>query len=208
MFCAAHAKFDKVLNVKSGLKLFNNGKDSESVQFKFKLTSRGTISLVSGHCYNLPVYLLRDIKALINGPRWTPLKITIAGKRRMMQLWYMKQRGRMAKRGAAKPIKQLKNINAENELIVSFDQKNWKIQVNGVYVSDRFGSLAHNDSWKKVQRARGIANQPVRRFAITENMEIPQWKSINHDQCGYHYRLSGSTMNKLSYAMPKEISND
>ena len=55
MFFAVYAKFDKVLNVKSGLKLFNNGKDSESVQFKFKLTTRGTISLVSGYCYNLPV---------------------------------------------------------------------------------------------------------------------------------------------------------
>ena len=120
----------------------------------------------------------------------------------MMQLWYMKPRGRMAKRGAAKMIKQLKSVNAENELIVSFDQKNWKIRVNGVDVSNKFGSLAHNDSWKKVQRARGIANQPVRRFAITENMEIPQWKNINHDQCGYHYRLSGSTMSQLSSAMP------
>ena len=44
------------------------------------------------------------LQEIINGPKWSPLRLTIDGKRRFMQLWskHPRNRGKMQKRGKAR----------------------------------------------------------------------------------------------------------
>ena len=49
---------------------------------------------------------------------------------------------------------------------------------------------------------RGTSKSAVRRFAVTENLEIPAWRDINHDQCGYHYKLTAEQDQHLRLNVP------
>ena len=37
---------------------------------------------------------------------------------------------------------------------------------------------------------------------MTENLEIPAWRDINHDQCGYHYKLTAEQDQHLRLNVP------
>ena len=105
--------------------------------------------------------------------------------------------------GRATQIRYLNNINGDNELVVSFDQTSWKISINGKDVSRKFGApLTHNKSWNYVRRARAVSGFPIRRFTVTKNRQIPEWTKINHNLCGFNYRLPDEKSTYLREEMP------
>ena len=105
--------------------------------------------------------------------------------------------------GKAKAIRYLNNINGDNELIISFTEKEWSLSINGHDVSRNFGiPLKHNSAWKHIKRARAISGYPIRRFTVTQNRQIPEWRAVNHDQCGFNYRLPEDKTDYLRVEMP------
>merc|ERR1712131_94815 len=175
--------FDKTVDV-NGLKLY--GENSDQVHFKFQLSKTDNPKLT-----------------LVVSQKWVPLQIQILGKRRMIQLYFVAPGGKLQKRGRPIRVSALSNLNRDNELIVGFDDRTWNIVVNGVDISEKFDKpLIHNGSWKRIRRARGTSKNAVRRFAVTENREIPAWRDLNHAQCGYHYKLTSEQDEHLRLNVP------
>ena len=80
-------------------------------------------------------------------------------------------------------VRELSNLDRENEMVVSFNKRIWTIEINGVDVTDRFKpAVTHNGNWKKVRRVRAKSKKVIRRLTVTINQKIPEWEKLNHDQ--------------------------
>ena len=56
---------------------------------------------------------------------------------------------------------------------------------------------------KYIRRARAVSGYPIRRFTVTKNMKIPEWESVNHELCGFNYRLPDDKTSYLRQQMPE-----
>merc|ERR1719431_220820 len=157
-----------------------NGNLADSVIFKFKLSRTD-----------------RPYLALVVGPRFVPMKILVLGKDRLIQLFVKPPNRGFQKRGKAVRIPSLSNLGRENEIIVSFSDKEWTIAVNGEDVSPKFGTLLHNNSWRAVKRVVGSSNNIIRKLVVTENQQIPEWRDLSHKDCGFHYKLTEEQNNHM-----------
>merc|ERR1712131_114985 len=143
---------------------------------------------------------------LIAAQNWIPIRVIIEGKARRMTVMYM-YKGKWGRRGKPQKIIYLNNFNRDNELMLRVNDKEWEIEVNGFQVGKQFGSLSHNGSWKKVQRARGKTSKPVRRFSVTQDGRNKEWTQINHKLCGMNYELTNQQMQTLASEQPELMTN-
>ena len=116
----------------------------------------------------------------------------------------MKPNGKQfAKRGQAK-IRYLSNIG-DNEIQITFDDKKWIISINGRDVSLKLNrnGLAHKNTWRRISRARAKSKYAFRRFTVTKNCQVQEWKNINHNLCGLNYQLKEEHIDQLRVKHPK-----
>jgi len=163
----------------------------EEVRFKFRLGKSRT---------DKPELML------IAAQNWIPLRIIIEGKARRMTVMYH-YKGKSGRRGKPQKIIYLNNFNRDNELMVRVNEKEWEIEINGFPVGQKFGSLSHNGSWKKVKRARGKTLKPVRRFSVTQDGRNKEWTRINHKYCGMNYELTDHQAQTLATKQPELMVN-
>ena len=105
-------------------------------------------------------------------------------------------------------IKQLSNLDRENEIIISFNKRIWTVEVNGLDVTNSFKPpLGHNGNWKKVKKIRGKSKNMIRRLTATINQKIPEWAKLSHDQCGRHYQLNQEQLSHLGTTFPSLLSS-
>ena len=75
------------------------------------------------------------------GPKFIPLRAEVDGRTRRLQFWSSPPGQRPVKRGKSVVLRELRNLDAENELVLSFDRRVWRVEVNGVDVTGRFRTL-------------------------------------------------------------------
>lgn len=144
----------------------------------------------------------------MTGPRFIPLRVEIDGRSRRIQFWSTPPGQKAIRRGRPVMIKELSNLDRENEIIVSFNKRTWTLEVNGADVTAKFKPpLLHNGNWKSVKKVRAKSKSIIRRLTVTIDQKIPEWAALNHDQCGHNYKLTGKHYDHLAQTFPALIAS-